>query len=109
MRGQHLLQTMFAGEENAGQVGVQNLLPELQRHFMDEPADIDASVGKDAVRRPELFMNQRESLRYLGFVGDVTSQADSSARTFSSCCIGGLPGALTVLIQNGDVVTTLCA
>src|SRR5271154_3570528 len=100
---------MFAGEENARQVGVQNALPEFQRHLMDESADIDARVGEDAVRRAELLLNEREGLRYLGFVRDVASQADRSACTLASRRIGSPFCALTVLIQNGNAVTTLGA
>jgi hypothetical protein len=65
---------------------------------MDEAADIDAGVGKDAVRRTKLLMDERKRLLYLGFVSDVTSQTNRSARTLDSRQLGSLFCALSVLI-----------
>ena len=96
---------MFAGEENACQVGIENSLPAFERHFMNQSTDIDPGIGEDAIRCTKLFMDHREGLLHLAFVTDITDYAGRCARTLSPRSLRGLLSAVAILIQNGDPVT----
>ena len=100
---------MFAGEKNAGQVGVHHMLPAFQRHLMDQPTYINAGVCKYAVRCTELLVDKRKGIRHLRFVSYVTGQANRSGRTLFPRRISGLFRTFAILIQNGDAVAAPCA
>src|SRR5271154_1537347 len=95
---------MFAGEENACQVGIENSLPAFERHFMNQSTHIDPGIGEDAIGRTELFMDHGEGLLHLAFVADITGNAGCCA-TLSPQSLRSLLSALAILVQNGDPVT----
>ena len=93
---------MFASKKNAGQVGIENLLPAFERHLMNQSTHIDPGIGEDAIRCTELFMDGGEGLLHLAFVTDVTGNADRCACTLSPRSLRGLLSTIAILIQNGD-------
>lgn len=96
---------MFAGEENSGEVGVENTLPAFEGHLVDQSAHINAGIGEDAIRCAELLMNERERSRHLCFVADITSQTQCAACSLSARHLSGFFCALAVLVQDGNPVT----
>jgi hypothetical protein len=98
---------MFASEENSSEVGVENTLPAIEGHLVDQSAHINARIGEDAIWRTKLFVDESERPHHLRFVADITRQPYRSACTSGARRGGGFYCA--ILVEDGNPVTTLGA